>query len=268
MGVSAANTANNLLYIVVSGMLGIMGVSGFFGKINISNLDIMLDFPEEIYVEEPFLLKIKIKNKKIVPSLAVKIKIHPKDASVAIIEPHKEREIIISLIAPKRGKNEIRRIEISSPFPFAFFVRSRSIPCNFSYIAFPKPIKCPYHAAEPEKEGDSTQTIFKGINGDFIGLREYQPQDPIKFIHWKVSAKRGKFIVREFSSQEKESLFIEISKLPGDIETKLSCASYIVNLAYKKGMAVGLKIKHKVIPPKRGKAHKLLILKELALFES
>ncbi|MDD1702387.1 MAG: DUF58 domain-containing protein, partial [Methanoregula sp.] len=44
-------------------------------------------------------------------------------------------------------------------------------------------------------------TIFKGAT--IRSFRQYVPGDDIRFVDWKLSAKSGKFIVREYTSQEK-----------------------------------------------------------------
>ncbi len=266
MGVSAANTGNNLLYIIVSGMLGIMGISGFFGRLNISGISIETTFPEEIYAKEPFLLKITIKNCKKLPSFAIGLEIEKNKKSTAIIEGKSQKEIVITLIAPNRGKHQLKEIKVFSPFPFAFFTRSYTVEKKQTFLVFPKPIKCFYPLKEAEVVGEQFQSGSKGWEGELVNIREYQFEDPLKIIHWKVSAKRGELMVKEFSSPAAESFFVNFDDLQYDLEKKLSCLSYLINYAYSRGIPFGLKLKDKVFLPEITKSHKLKLLKELALF--
>ena len=50
----------------------------------------------------------------------------------------------------------------------------------------------------------SHRTKIKGMGTDFFGLREYQPGDPLKFVHWASVGKSGgeKILVREFESEQ------------------------------------------------------------------
>jgi len=68
LGVSAINTGNNLIYLIVAALLSFMGISGFFGKNNLSSVEVDIEFPQEIYARNEFPLKINLTNKKKTPS--------------------------------------------------------------------------------------------------------------------------------------------------------------------------------------------------------
>ena len=48
------------------------------------------------------------------------------------------------------------------------------------------------------------RTKIKGMGTDFFGIREFQPGDPLKFVHWAAVGKTGgeKIMVREFESEQ------------------------------------------------------------------
>ena len=48
------------------------------------------------------------------------------------------------------------------------------------------------------------RTKIKGMGTDFFGIREYQPGDALKYVHWASVAKSGgeKLLVREFESEQ------------------------------------------------------------------
>ncbi|MHA2504669.1 MAG: DUF58 domain-containing protein, partial [Candidatus Kariarchaeaceae archaeon] len=50
----------------------------------------------------------------------------------------------------------------------------------------------------------SHRTKIKGMGTDFFGIREYQPGDPLKYVHWASVGKSGgeKILVREFESEQ------------------------------------------------------------------
>ena len=60
-------------------------------------------------------------------------------------------------------------------------------------------------------QGSSTKR--KGQSGELIGLRTYAKGDPLRSIHWKVSAKQGRLVVRENAAeaQSQYSLYIDPS---------------------------------------------------------
>jgi uncharacterized protein (DUF58 family) len=50
----------------------------------------------------------------------------------------------------------------------------------------------------------SKRQLIKGMGTDFFGIREYQPGDAMKYVHWASVAKSGgeKLLVREFESEQ------------------------------------------------------------------
>ncbi|MDH5401077.1 MAG: DUF58 domain-containing protein [Candidatus Heimdallarchaeota archaeon] len=50
----------------------------------------------------------------------------------------------------------------------------------------------------------SHRTKIKGMGTDFFGIREFQPGDPLKYVHWAAVAKSGgeRLMVREFESEQ------------------------------------------------------------------
>ncbi|NIQ94316.1 MAG: hypothetical protein GWN87_08975, partial [Desulfuromonadales bacterium] len=49
LGFAAVNTGNNLLYLMVSALLGFMAVSGLIGRYNLARLRVEFAAPPEIY---------------------------------------------------------------------------------------------------------------------------------------------------------------------------------------------------------------------------
>ena len=58
-------------------------------------------------------------------------------------------------------------------------------------------------------QGDITRRVH-GIGTELIGLREYQPGDPLHFIDWKATARSRKTMVRLFSDDQHLELMIVI----------------------------------------------------------
>jgi uncharacterized protein (DUF58 family) len=58
-------------------------------------------------------------------------------------------------------------------------------------------------------QGDISRRVH-GIGTELIGLREYQPGDPLHFIDWKASARSRKTMVRLFSDEQHLELMIVI----------------------------------------------------------
>lgn len=74
IGFAAVNTGNNLLYLIVSALLGFMTVSGVAGWINIRGLELQVRLPDEIYAgQETFAYLVIANRKRFVPSFLLRV---------------------------------------------------------------------------------------------------------------------------------------------------------------------------------------------------
>ncbi|HOJ44053.1 MAG TPA: DUF58 domain-containing protein [Syntrophorhabdaceae bacterium] len=248
-----------------------MGISGFFGKNNLSGIDIEIDFPQEIYAQRAFPLKITLKNKKgIIPVFLMKVHIEGRDAFFPFVDPKSSETRYMNISFPKRGRYVIKGIYIYSVFPFNFFTRYKTIDKTFEFIVFPSLKECSlasFNKRDRRLKGDrSSDTI--GYETDIVSIREYVYGDPIKYINWKATAKTGKLKTKELSSLIYRPFFIDFDEvLMHDIEEKISCIAYTVLKLIKNNMPVGMRIKDKVFLPDVSQMHKISILRELALYE-
>ncbi len=270
LGLAAINTGNNLLYLLTSTFLSFMFLAGVFGKKNIEALDVILEFPEEIYCGKETFIKVKIFNKKrFFPGFLIKIDL--KDFNVSVLFPYFEKEetAIVQIKPKKRGLNYIKDIYLSSVFPFNFFVRFKKINKIFSFIAFPKPKKCKYFIYQDEKNKEGQKELEKyGFEGEILFIKDYTEGTPIKYIHWKASAKTQDLKVKQLSQSANQPIIIHFEKIPiPDIEEKLSCITFLILEYIKKNIPIGLKIKNKFYKPEISFKQKIKLLTELALYE-
>ena len=231
LGFASINTANNLLYLITSCLLGFMGISGFFGKRNIENFEFSIKTPEEIYTNRDFSLNLKIKNrKKFFPSFLINIKIQDKILKIPFIDKFFEIEESIIFKFQKRGWHKINKIYIFSPFPYNFFVRSKKYPVNLKVLVFPEPLKFSIKNLYIEQSSKGEKFIDeKGFTGDIIKIREYSDSDPMRLIHWKISSKYENLFVKELSSEGGKPIIIDFEKFQiKDVEKKLSYLTYLV----------------------------------------
>lgn len=248
-----------------------MGISGFFGKNNLSGIDIVLEFPQEIYAKNEFPVKIILKNKKkILPVFLMKVHVNGKDAFFPYIDPKSSEIRYLNITFPKRGRYVISNIYVYSVFPFNFFTRYRSLNRTFDLIVFPALKECSLislYEKNRRLKGDRTSDI-SGYDTDIVSIREYVYGDPIKYINWKATAKTGKLKTKELSSLMYRPILINFENVYiNDIEEKISCIAFSILKLIKSNMPVGLKIKDKVFLPDVSQTHKLNMLKELALYE-
>ena len=247
-----------------------MALSGFLGRRNLKNLDIEIHTPDEIFsgIKTPITVSL-INKKKFLPSFLIKVYLKDNSILLPYINNNsiKDKEIFITF--DKRGINKIETIKICSVFPFNFFIRCKEIKIDLEVLVFPKPKKCKIFSDDFNKIKQQNERLlkFKGYEGDLTGIRDYIKGDPLKLIHWKLSAKTDKLKTKELSSTGFQSVIINLDDIKGSIEDKISCATYQILSYYKRVIPFGLKIGKTLYKPEFSRKQKLKLLRVLALYK-
>jgi len=224
LGVAAANTGNNLLYIVVSAMLSLMLVSGISSLLNIKDISIGLVPPPEVYANRPAPFRLVVSRKRRIQAF---------------------------------GRIGEVTLELSSDFPLGMFIRSTEVAVPLNLVVFPEPIPTDRLFAQIQGEAGGSSPEVAALKGydELKEIREYSGE-PMKLIHWKISAKLGVLMIKEMVAEEKEPVILSLELVEGDVETRLSKLTYLTLELMKLGYPVGLKLKDRQIPPARGESHK------------
>jgi uncharacterized protein (DUF58 family) len=109
--------------------------------------------------------------------------------------------VSIQITPLRRGVILLDDLRVQLPDPFGLFQRCRKVkapPATLTVLPrrFPlPPIELPGGAAF--KISGEANTTSIGTSGEFVGLRDYRPGDPLRQIHWKSWARTGRPIVKE-----------------------------------------------------------------------
>jgi uncharacterized protein (DUF58 family) len=167
-----------------------------------------------------------------------------------------------------RGWQELPPVIIRSRFPINFFIRYRGGGEQAAALVFPRPIVCgSVDQPDPGGHRGIEQTWLKGQDGDISRISDYRGGEPLKMIHWKLSARHDKLKVKELSAATDTPVILDLAYLPGtDLEQRLRCATYLVSRFLRSGRPVGLRFSHQEFAAGLGRSHKLQLLKALALY--
>lgn len=245
-----------------------MSVSGILGWLNIRGMKIRVDIPDEIYAGLDTLVTVRLCNgKRHFPSFLLKVGILDKKVGFDLLGSGEEgSNSFISRFAT-RGEHAIAWGVISSPFPINFFVRSRGIAVDRRVVVFPAPAPCSLPAGGDgrERSGNLSATA-KGYEGDVAKITDYTGAEPLKLVHWRLSAKHGELKVKEMTAASQQPVLLDIAAMPGrNLEENLSCAVFLINRLARENRPVGLKLAGRLIPPAASRDHRLRLLTELAL---
>jgi len=131
-----------------------------------------------------------------------------------------------------------------------------------------------------ESFGGEYHSCFKGEGIDFEDFREYQHGDEIRSIDWNVTARMGHPFVKKFVEEREMTVFVCVdvsasgnygSHGPSKREVMAEVAALLAFSAQQNKDKVGLILftdeVELYLPPKKGTAHALRLIREILLFQ-
>ncbi|HEV3231770.1 MAG TPA: DUF58 domain-containing protein, partial [Candidatus Dormibacteraeota bacterium] len=104
------------------------------------------------------------------------------------------RSAWLHLQPPRRGLYRIALLDLRSGWPLGLLQATRRVALEADLLVLPR-----YWLPPGERPADRTEggeaARRRGLGEDFVGLREYQPSDPQRRIHWPTSARTGALMV-------------------------------------------------------------------------
>ncbi|MCA9448098.1 MAG: DUF58 domain-containing protein [Candidatus Omnitrophica bacterium] len=282
--IAATTSGHNLLYLLVCVFLGVFIVMGNMAVMNLRSLRATRELPMEIYADTPIPVEIRVINpREVMDSFSIRLREIPnRDNSVEgevflpLVEKGKEASKEYWLKVSRRGWHELHGLEMQTRFPFGFWERSRTILSQTTLLAFPRI----FHTWREAKatlmlDGEfSGRRIGKG--DELLNFRNYEAGDPIRWIHWKNTAKTDRLTVALFHHPENRQAIVTLrtrypkwegSSFEEHVEEAISWAATATVRLLEKGVAVGYRDETSQIPPASGENHKRRILTHLALVE-
>lgn len=244
-----------------------MALSGIVSFLNLKNLRLSILPPQEIFALKPANLRIKARS-RIFEIFLIRLRILDREIVIPYLKG--EEFFNLSLIFPKRGRHIISEMTISSYFPFYFFKRLISVPLNLEFTVFPYPLKCDisFLLSNGKTKTESELSKGKSYEGELTGVRSYIDGDPLKYIHWKATAKTSSLKTKELSPPAGSPVIININDFSGPVEEKISKATYALIYLVKMGNPAGLKAGAVFFKPETGQAHLRRMLNALAFYNT
>ncbi|NLE54199.1 MAG: DUF58 domain-containing protein [Lentisphaerae bacterium] len=105
------------------------------------------------------------------------------------------------VLAIKRGEFKLNHIILRGGDPAGLFYRERRLKLPAALVVYPPSEQLQdllLHQNEAIHTATGTPLSAAGNSQDFYGVREYTHTDGMRYIHWRSSARYGKFMVKEF----------------------------------------------------------------------
>jgi uncharacterized protein (DUF58 family) len=229
VGFAAWNTGNNLLFMIFSLLASSLFVGGIAARASLRDLIVSARFPDHIFAGEAAPVIVTLRNaKRALPSFSILVEARgPNEARSKVkrrfISRFVKRPLAYFTYIPRRAAAEqrveqlfqirghvlINGFELSTRFPFGFFrfrrrLRARDV--DIVVYPTPEPIGDELHLL-PTYAGRMA-SVRRGVGQDLFSLRDYQPQDDLRHIDWKATARSRNLTVREFTAEDERRITI------------------------------------------------------------
>jgi uncharacterized protein (DUF58 family) len=232
VGFAAWNTGNNLLFLVFSLLVSTLFVGWIAARASLRDLTVSARFPDHIFAAESAPVIVTLRNtKRMLPSFSILVEARGpnNDASrprrkfakrllayFSYVPHHAAAEQRVEQLFPQRGHVLIDGFELSTRFPFGFFRRRRRLRArNVDIVVYPKPEMISDELHLLPMYAGRIPSLRRGAGHDLFSMRDYQPQDDLRHIDWKATARSRRLTVREFTSEDERRIAIVLdTRLP------------------------------------------------------
>jgi uncharacterized protein (DUF58 family) len=241
---AAYNTGNNLLFLIFSVLASTLFVAWSVARAGLRDLVVSARFPDHIFAGEPAPVLVSLQNtKRLLPSFSILVESRNQVFDVDAPNTHYDdgdgrrkkrqrrrerarhlrRTLAYFIYVPRRAKAEQRveqlfpqrghvlvtGFELSTRFPFGFFrLRRRLRARNVELVIYPKLESASDELHLLPMNAGRMLSARRGAGHDLHSLRHYQPQDDMRHIDWKATARTSRLIVREFASEDERRVHI------------------------------------------------------------
>lgn len=241
LGLAAANTGNNSLYISLALVLGSLLLSGILSWRGLRNVHVEFVSSDVAWAGAPVRGELRVTNSSNWISPRDVLILSPQfDSPVLIDEVKKRSDNIVpaTLLFERRGHVMLQSVELYCRYPFGLFLKRRIVPLEGELIVLPRLLsQSEIPPVTPRLTGAATPYDRMGYGSDVFGFREYLPGDSLRMVNWKKSARIGRWILRLPQSEGEGTLHVAVDPyLPSSsardaLEEAISRAATLIHFA-------------------------------------
>ena len=232
---AATNTGNNGLFLVVAMLFAAFLVSHLVAVANLRSLTVELSPDAEIFANRPAHLDLSIRARgRLLPHWLLIVTVDPEDIEPPIDAPQRrtspmlvprldadgEHRGQLEVLVRRRGARVLRRVRVTSLFPFGFFQKGRRLPADAEILVYPELFDAA--SAQPARTGKAGEESVRraGHGHGLYALREFRQGDDPRGIHWKQTARQRRLIYQQRETEESRRLMIVFDNAVGELAEK------------------------------------------------
>ena len=273
LGFATLNTGNNLLYLLLGALLGLIVVSGWLSEQAIRQIRIVRRAPHGV-AGDPLTISYEVHNgKRRLPTVALELREADADITsfVPLVGAGKNALSRTQVIFPTRGVYRLHRFTLSTTFPFGLFVKERDVVFPGTIVIWPRSNLRVREARKGgvrvRRSGAEQPSVTAGGRGDYRSLRPYQSGDDPRDVHWRSTARFAEPVVREYERDAAETLWLAVELRTSAYEAAENAIEIAASLAARaiaRGERVALITNDTIIDPGSGSPQLERVLDALA----
>lgn len=267
--VMAINFENSLVYILLFWLMSIFVSTMILTWKNLDKLHISGGGSQPVFAEDDATFTINVESLKRGHHA---LWLCTKDSNFFVDCPAKQN-IPAYLFVPEtvRGRVRLPRVTIETTYPLGIFKAWSYVDLDQSTLCYPRPIEAVMQYTSPvDVEGEffeNSETKIRGVD-NFDELKNYEMGDSISRIDWKAYAKGHGLLVKNFTQQASQEVWLNEQDFVGSLEMRLSNVCYWVLELSKENRRFGLILGNEVIEPDQTDQHVKQCLEALALYRT
>ena len=191
-------------------------MSGILSDSSMRRLSLSREIPAEISANSRFPVRICVRNKKSwIPSFSLSVEdiVDQRGDNtrfIVKIPPLEEKEIFYFSSFPERGVKRYRGFKVLTKYPFGLIQKTDFIDGIEEVLVYPEIFDIDKVMVGSHLFHGEYLSGRKGLGVNPWGLRDYQYGDDARLIHWKSTAKKGVWMVKEFESEKKLKVSLDL----------------------------------------------------------
>ena len=219
---AAVNSQTNILFWALGVVSGSLILSAVLGSLLLKKLEVTRSVASHAIAGEPVEVQYHLSNtKRIMPSCAVRVTEARHVGELATLPegyclhlgPGQSTYLTTFLVPRHRGVVELHEQRVCCSFPFGFINRAIHTVLPQKITVFPRIGMLSRGLLARSRMFSSAGSVSSPNRGgadEFYGMREYVPGDPLRSIHWRRSARTGKLVVRELTSDTPPTIIVVV----------------------------------------------------------
>lgn len=190
-------------------------------------ISVQIILPDSAAKGERFEIKLLLRGRGPVSAMPMRVKGTTSNLLTGEITPftidefspiHRGREAYLTLACPRCGKLSVDLMQVQVYDLLGLFRKKRAIDAHASMLILPNTFEPKVDLSAPDMpdiESDEYSAILPGDDpSELFGIREYREGDLLKNIHWKLSEKYDRTVVKEMSLPVAQSILLLLDNCP------------------------------------------------------